>query len=104
MNDIFLKIISLITVTVTVIVFVAIIAMGISNESQKIDEGVIIDKQYHPGYIHSSHSSNQTVVQSVPPRYVFTIEGEKNGEIVQYYFEVTPEEYNKYQLGDWYER
>lgn len=37
-------------------------------------------------------------------KYWFVIENEKDGETVKYGFEVTKEEYEKYKIGDFYER
>lgn len=37
-----------------------------------------------------------------PPQYQFCIEGEKDGKTVRYWFDVTPAEYDKYNIGDTY--
>lgn len=34
----------------------------------------------------------------------FVIQGTKDGETVNYRFEVTEEEYGRYKIGDYYER
>ena len=81
-----------------------ILAGAIINENNRIDSGVIVDKHMDSGGsalnsdIHGSHYRNY------PPSYRFTIEGRKNGEIVQYTFEVSEEEYNAYKIGDQYNR
>ena len=43
-------------------------------------------------------------MRSYPPSYSFTIRGEKDGEVVEYTFEVSAEEYGAYKIGEVYHR
>lgn len=63
---------------------------GILNEMNEISAGVIVDREVDAGIGGTA--------------YYFTIEGQLNGEMVQYRFEVSSSEYDKYQIGDFYER
>lgn len=63
---------------------------GILNEMNEISAGVIVDREVDAGIGGTA--------------YYFTIEGRLNGEMVQYRFEVSSSEYDKYQTGDFYER
>lgn len=63
-------------------------AAVISNENNKISEGIVVDRHYTAGY----HSSRCTL----------TIRGTKNGEEVEYTFEVPESEYVLYNIGDHY--
>lgn len=76
----------------------------ISNANNKINAGVITDKQYYAGGTYYSSDKNGGHMRSDPPQYWFTIRGEKDGETVEYSFEVTETEYNQYKIGDWFER
>ena len=82
----------------------AVIFNSIQNASNKIDCGVIVDTDYDSGYTYFSSNQNGGHMHSYPDTYTFTIEGEKDGETVRYTFEVTEQEYNRYEIGDWYER
>lgn len=77
-------------------VLVACFGVLIANEMSSITSGIIVAKDYNPVTIRIYHLG--------PPKYQFCIEGEKDGEIVQYWFDVTPEEYGKYNVGDPYSR
>lgn len=81
-----------------------IIAVGVQNEMNEIDSGIIVDKDYTTGYTSYSSDKNGGHAYSTPAKFKFTIEGEKDGETVQYTFEVTEEEYQRYKIGDYYER
>ena len=76
------------------IIVIFIIAVGlvgsISNEMNEISAGVIVDREVNTGIGGTA--------------YYFTIEDRLNGKMVQYRFEVSSSEYDKYQTGDFYER
>lgn len=79
------------------------------NEGNRISSGVIVDKEYYPGHNYSSAHTDANgrtnyTRDNRPPQYQFCIEGEKNGEIVRYWFDVTADEYSQYRIGDTYER
>ena len=92
------------------IVAVVIFMMGtafysvIQNDLNKIDCGVIVDTDYSYGYTRYTSDKHGGHMYSYPDTYTFTIEGEKDGKTVRYTFEVTEQEYNRYRIGDWYER
>lgn len=94
-------------VGVFVLLVVSIISNAI-NASNKIDEGVIVDKNYQASYVSYTYSdSGDTRIKipyTVPESYSFTIQGEKNGETVEYTFSVTKDEYPQYNIGDYYRR
>ncbi len=90
-------------------VIAAIFGLEIANARNRISSGIIVDKEYDPGFSRSSAQMNSEGMgyydrYSRPPQYQFCIEGEKDGEIVRYWFDVTPEEYGKYNVGDPYSR
>ncbi len=88
---------------------VAVVGLCITNESNRISSGVIVDKEYDPGYNHSSARTDSDGMvhyerYNRPPQYQFCIEGEKDGETVRYWLDVTPLEYDKYNIGDTYSK
>lgn len=97
--------IAMIVLTAIVIATIAV-ALGeaIENESNRIDSGVIVDKYMDAGRTHYSYDKNGGHLYSYPPSYSFTIRGEKDGEVVEYTFEVAAEEYAEYKIGDQYHR
>ncbi len=97
--------IAMIALTAFVIVmFTAILGGAIENESNRIDSGVIVDKDMDAGGTYYSSDKNGGQMYSYPPSYSFTIRGEKDGEVVEYTFEVAAEEYAAYKIGDQYYR
>ena len=102
-------VIAAIIIIVVVGIIAAVVGLGIANERNRISSGVIVDKEYHPGYNHSSartDSDGKAYYErdNRPPQYLFCIEGEKDGETVRYWFDVTPIEYDKYNVGDTYSK
>ena len=97
--------IAAIVLTAIVIATIAV-ALGdsIENEANRIDGGVIVDKDMDAGGTYYSSDKNGGHLYSYPPSYSFTIRGEKDGEVVEYTFEVTAEEYAAYKIGDQYHR
>lgn len=84
------------------IIFVVIFLIGavivglVLNETNRLSERCIVDKQYNPArFIDGSY---------YPSTYRFTIAEEKNGKSVRYSFSVTKDDYEKYKIGDWYKR
>ena len=77
---------------------------AIENESNRIDSGVIVDKDMDAGGTYYSSDKNGGHMRSHPPSYNFTIRGEKDGEVVEYTFEVSAEEYDAYKIGEVYHR
>ena len=97
--------IAMIALTAFVIVMVTAILGGtIENESYRIDSGVIVDKYMDAGGTYYSSDKNGGHMRSYPPSYSFTIRGEKDGEVVEYTFEVSAEEYGAYKIGEVYHR
>lgn len=79
-----LTLIELIVVLVIVGVLCAIVTPAIKNESNKISQGTVVSKDY------------------TPESFTITIEGEKDGKVVEYTFNVPESEYTMYEVGDWY--
>lgn len=76
----------------------------VENKSNRINSGVIVDKYMNAGGTYYSSDKNGGHMHSYPPSYSFTIRGEKAGEVVEYTFDVTAEEYAAYKIGDQYQR
>lgn len=100
-------VIDAIIIIVVVVIIAAVVGFGIANERNRISSGVIVDKEYDPGYNHSSARTDSDGMvhyerYNRPPQYQFCIEGEKDGKTVRYWFDVTPAEYDKYNIGDTY--
>lgn len=75
-------------------------------------EGIIIDKQYSPAYTYTTYSStyvNGTSV-SMPmqhysgERYYFIIQKEVKGKLKSVNVNATLDEFNKYNIGDYFKR
>lgn len=73
-------------------VFIAVLGFAIysscTNELNRIDQGIIVDKQIHPGYTYYSYDASGSIMRSTPTTYSFTIRGKKNDQIVEYTFNV----------------
>ena len=84
------------------------LVVSVSNEMNRIDAGIIVDKTYTPAHnvTHIQRSGNVSIpiTRHADASYTFTIEREKDGKTVQYCFAVTEEEYNSYKIGDYYKR
>ena len=63
---------------------------------KEIFAGIIIDKYTSGGYYVRGFE--------FPKAWNFVMQGTKDGETVNYRFEVTEEEYSRYKIGDYYER
>lgn len=81
-------------------------ASAIANESNRITEGVVIDKDYDSPYTTYNSIKSGDVTIRVPQYHSETfsilLEGTKDGETVTYWKEVTGQEYADYNIGDWY--
>lgn len=64
----------------------------IQNNKNEIQSGRVIDKYYTPGRVTKYGYQDE--------RYTICIEGYKNGEIVNFWFEASADEYGKYEVGD----
>jgi hypothetical protein len=64
----------------------------IQNNKNEIQSGRVIDKYYTPGRVTKYGYQDE--------RYTICIEGYKNGEIVNFWFESSADEYGKYEVGD----
>lgn len=89
-----LTVIEIIVAAVIVIILLLILGGALLNEKNKISEGTVVEREYESGYM--------TDNGYVHPKCKLTIEGEKNGKLVQYTFEVPESEYAQYQVGDHY--
>lgn len=86
MEDTIMKVL----IGIVILIIAVWLVGGILNEMNEISAGVIVDREVDSGIGETA--------------YYFTIEGQLNGEMVQYRFEVSSSEYDKYQTGDFYER
>lgn len=82
------------------------IAWGIFNETNRISEGVVIDKSYSPAYTTTStvHRGERTfaVPEYHAASYSIKLQGEKDGETVTYWRNITEQEYHEVDVGDYY--
>lgn len=83
---------------------VGAIAIGVQNESNRITEGIIVDKQFFPEESYYSGTRDSSTYHHNPERHLFLLRGEKNGETVEYWCEVGPEDYDRYHTGDYYRK
>ena len=89
--------ISCVVAAILVIAVIAAVAVSsINNASNEIFAGIIIDKYISGGYYVRGYK--------FPKAWNFVIQGTKDGETVNCRFEVTEEEYDRYKIGDYYER
>lgn len=86
--------IELIVVLVIVGVLCTIVTLAIKNECNKISQGTVVSKDYAPARASSKSYTSES--------FAITIEGEKDGKIVEYTFDVPESEYVMYNVGDWY--
>ena len=84
---------------ITAISVIAVIAICV-NESHRISEGTVVDRNYTAGY--TSVATKDRPATYHPSRCTLTISGTKDGEYVEYTFEVPEAEYAKYNIGDHY--
>lgn len=84
---------------ITAISVITVIAICV-NESHRISEGTVVDRHYTAGYTTVGTKDKPSVYH--PPRCTLTISGTKDGEYVEYTFEVPEAEYAKYNIGDHY--
>lgn len=93
------------TIAALIILAVALVC-GISNANNRITEGIVVDKRYHAPYTTTTYTGSENnriaIPKYHPERYVFTIEGDKDGKTVQYTFDVTATQYEQYSIGDYF--
>ena len=89
-----LTLIELIAIITTVVILLTIGIGAITQSRNKINSGVIVDKEYSSGFYSADYW--------VPSSHRLTIRGEKNGKMVEYSFEVDEATYNKYNIGESY--
>lgn len=86
--------------------FVGGIGYAIYNESNHLNEGLVIDKDYSPAYMntHTVHTGKNVVAtpQYHAASYSIRLQGEKDGETVTYWKSVTEREYHEVDVGDYY--
>lgn len=88
--------ITVLLICVVIFLIGAVIVGLVLNETNRLSEGCIVDKQFSPArFIDGTY---------YPTTYRFTIAGEKNGKSVRYSFSVTKDDYEKHKIGDWYKR
>lgn len=100
------KIIGGLIIAVCLVVIVAGFFALAENESNRISEGTVVDKYYKNAYtsIICRNINDVMMPQPIyhPETYQLQIEGEKDGEMVTYWFECTADEYHQYNIGDYY--
>ena len=97
-------IIPVIGILIGAIILIVSVGAIVSNEQNRIFEGTVIEKDYSSGYTRYEGSEGNTKLVSVPAQYYLCLRGMKNGEVVQYWCEVTEYEYNSVKVGDYFKR
>ncbi len=93
-------IVEFIVLMIITVIMVFIIIAACVNESHKISEGTVVSRHYTAGYTTVGTKDKPPVYH--PPKYTLTIRGMKDGEEVEYTFDVPEAEYVKYNIGDHY--
>lgn len=83
---------------------VGAIAIGVQNESKRITEGIIVDKQFFAEQSYYSGTKDSSTYHHSPERHLFLLRGEKNGKTVEYWCEVSAEDYDRYRTGEYYRK
>lgn len=96
------KIVFILIAVTAVWMSAGIIGSAIANEGNRIDSGIIVDKYMDPGGAYFVSDKTGGRMHSYPASYHFTIRGEKDGEEVEYTFEVSESEYGAHKIGDEY--
>lgn len=92
--------IEIIVALVIISVLGVILFVCIKNESNRISEGTVVYKDYTSAW--TSAGSEGSPARYHPAKCTLTISGEKNGEYVEYTFDVPESEYVMYNVGDHY--
>lgn len=92
--------IEIIFIITIISVLIACVWCAIDNENNRISEGTVVDRHYTAGY--TTVGTKDMPPRYVPPHCTLTISGEKNGEYVEYTFDVPEVEYAMYHIGDHY--
>lgn len=93
-------IIEIIVIMIIIVITACTIIVACINESHRISEGTVVDRDYSAGYTSAATKDRPAVYH--PPRCTLTISGMKDGEEVEYTFDVPEVEYAKYNIGDHY--
>lgn len=93
-GEVFFNILMVVIIIFSICVIAVCIASVVSNEHNKIDSGIVINK----------HHTQTVRVGRVyyPESYTLTIKGEKNGKTVEYRLDCSKDEYDSYDIGDKY--
>lgn len=102
------NIVNIIMLAVGLLIICVFLYVGVKNESNKINEGIIVDKSYRAAYSTTTYRSQGDLKLPVtkyhPATYHLVIEGEKDGKTVTYCFAVTEDDYKAYKIGDYYRK
>ena len=93
-------IIEIIVIMIIIVIMACTIIVACINESHRISEGTVVDRDYSAGYTSAATKDRPSTYH--PPRCTLTISGMKDGEYVEYTFDVPEAEYAKYNIGDHY--
>lgn len=98
-------IVYVVIIILIVAIAAAMVVSCINNASNEIYAGIIVDKYTSGGNTYYTRGHNNTIhFHKSSKAWNFVIQGTKDGETVNYRFEVTEEEYGRYKIGDYYER
>ena len=94
-------------VAITLIILVTISIFLIVNDiNYGAKQGTIVDKRYSGPYTTyiSSKIGNSTVItpQYHPEAYSMKIQKDEDGKIKECWIDISPQEYEKYNIGDYY--
>lgn len=105
-----------IIIAITIIIIVALFGIIGCSIYTDIDygtkQGTIIDKKYNAAYTSTTYTSTYTgkttisipVTRYNPENYNIKIQKEDNGKTKECWVQITKEEYNKYKIGDYYNK
>jgi len=91
-------------ILVTVCVIAAVLVWALHNESNRISEGIVIDKDFSSGHSSINGDKNGVHAYSYDDSYRLCLLGNKNDKEVKYWFECTRQEYESYSVGDYFRR
>lgn len=104
--EIIIEFIVVISLIILMILFGISVSKNLSNHKNEITEGEVISKDYQAAYTTVTYINSGDALLPItnyyPEIFTLTIRGDKNGETVEYWFKVSENEYEKYNIGDYY--
>lgn len=99
-----LRVFVILIFVVVALLIVGVVIGAVNNEQNRITEGIVVDKDYTAAYTTFTMVNKIMIPHYHSESYQLCISGEKDGEIVEYWFGCTADEYNSYNVGDYYQK